>query len=162
MGAFDLSISPDDLAALQNVPQQIVALATTAQQTLAGARSGDDTTNPVGALFSGLQSLTTQAGGLPELNGLLGPIRDLAGQLLQSVQSGAIDGDLSGYVERTVADLGSLFRPGAEVTSLLGELEEFLVLFRGLLTWGDGPPPAAAVATLIARALAGMPLDLLG
>jgi len=187
MGAFDLSISADDLAALQNVPQQIVALATTAQQTLAGARSGDDTTNPVGALFSGLQSLTTQAGGLPELNGLLGPIRDLAGQLptraladaqqiggevtkvlglfgplLQSVQSGAIDGDLSGYVERTVADLGSLFRPGAEVTSLLGELEEFLVLFRGLLTWGDRPPSAADVATLIARALAGMPLDLLG
>ena len=56
MGSFDLTISAEDLATLQNVPQQIATLATNAQQALAAVRSGADSGNPVGALLSGLQT----------------------------------------------------------------------------------------------------------
>lgn len=80
MGSFDLTISAEDLATLQDVPQQIATLATNAQQALAAVRSGADSGNPVGALLSGLQTLGDEAAQLPNIDSLLGPIRDLAQQ----------------------------------------------------------------------------------
>ena len=186
MGSFDLTISAEDLATLQDVPQQIATLATNAQQALAAVRSGADSGNPVGALLSGLQTLGDEAAQLPNIDSLLGPIRDLAqqlpasalgdiqaigaeieqvlalfGPLKDSLLSGSIDQDVTGFVEKTIGDLGSLFKPGEEVTSLLGELEQFLKLFQAMLGWKDHAPSADEVTALIARGLAGMPPDLL-
>ncbi|MDB6062009.1 MAG: hypothetical protein JWM78_2112 [Verrucomicrobiaceae bacterium] len=186
MGSFALTISADELATLQNVPQQIATLANTAQQSLAAVRSGANAGNPVGALFSGLQTLGNEAAQLPAIEPLIAPIRDLASQLpasaLADVQaigaeiekvmalfgplkdgllSGGIDQDVTGFIEKTIGDLGSLFKPGEEVTSLLGELEQFLKLFKAMLGWKDSAPNADDVAALIARGLAGMAPDLL-
>jgi hypothetical protein len=186
MGSFDLTISADDLATLQNVPQQIETLANAATQALAAARSGADSGNPVGALFAGLQNIGDEAAQLPAIEPLLAPIRALAeklpvnalgdvqaigaeidqvlgmfGPLKDGLLSGKIDQDLTGFVEKTIGDLGSLFKPGEEVTSLLGELEQFLKLFKGMLGWKASAPSADDVAALIARGLAGMAPDLL-
>lgn len=186
MGSFALTLSVDDLATLQNVPQQIATLANTAQQSLAAVRSGAAGGNPVGALFAGLQTLGDEAAQLPAIEPLLAPIRDLAQQLptsalgdIQAIAaeieqvlalfgplkdgllSGRIDQDVTGFIEKTIGDLGSLFKPGAEVTSLLGELEQFLNLFQSMLGWKDRQPSADEVANLIARGLAGMAPDVL-
>ena len=71
MGSFDLTISAEDLATLQDVPQQIATLATNAQQALAAVRSGADSGNPVGALLSGLQTLGDEAAQLPNIDSLI-------------------------------------------------------------------------------------------
>lgn len=186
MGSFSLNISADDLSTLAQVPQQIATLAGNAQQALAAVRNGADSGNPVGALFSSLQALGDQAGQLPGIDALLGPIQELAnklpgnalgdlqhigaeidkvlalfGPLKDGLITGSIDQDVTGFIEKTIGDLGSLFKPGAEVTSLLGELEQFLKLFQAMLGWKDRAPTADEVAALIARGLAGMAPDLL-
>jgi len=186
MASFNLTISAGDLATLRDVPRQIESLATTAKQVLEGARSGASSGNPVGALFAGLETLGGEAARLPAIEPVLAPLRELAGRLPASaladaqaigaeidkvlalfgplkddLLSGKVDRDLGAFAEKTIGELGNLFKPGDEFTSLFRELETLLQLFKAVLGWANRAPPVADVVAVLSRGLAGMPTDLL-
>jgi len=181
-----IAISPGDLETLRSVPAQIATLASTATRTLEAVRAGADGGNPVSALLAGLSSLSEQAGRLPSIEPLLGPVRQLTaslprgaladltaiggeidrvlgmlGPLKDTVLSGKIDQSLTDAIARTLDSTGSLFQPGGEVGRVLGDLEDALGVFRAVVEWQHRPPRPDEVAELIARGLAGVPPNLL-
>jgi len=181
-----VNVSPEGLQGLQNIPQQIETLVTTAKQALNAVQSGSDQGSPLGALLAGFQSLGQTTAQLPSLDSVLGPLQSITGALpdraladitaIRNAVDGALeifgptkDLVLSGNLEKAMEDgvgrvldvAASRLRPGDEVNEMFGKLGDFFKLFAALLEWKQNPPDANAAVEFLSGLLIGAPHDLL-
>ena len=179
-------LSANDIAELRRLPEQVEAVLRIAQQAIEGVRSGADGAHPLGAMFGALSGIARDAESIPGIETLVGSLRELldglpTGRLADAGQLGAaIDEVLqllgpvrdilaSGNVEHTlrrqadrIVDLAAtLGKETGELAQLGDEVREFFALFGQMIRWKDAPPAPDEVARILARALAGLPLDLL-
>ncbi|MEO6121582.1 MAG: hypothetical protein ABIW46_01205, partial [Acidimicrobiales bacterium] len=175
-----------DLARLAELPGQIESVVAAAHAALEAVSSGQDAANPLAAVLAGLSGLVEQAGSVPALGELVAGVQGL----LDGLPSGAL-GDLAALgeaVEEVVGlfgPLASAFRSGgveqalsaalAAVTSVgldvgrgpaqlpdaLAGLDDLFAMVATLVSWRTSPPSPEGLADLVARAFAGVPLDLL-
>jgi hypothetical protein len=179
-------LSPDALTHLQDIPAQVEQLASTAENLLSGLRDGTSTANPVGALFSGLTSLASDAAAVPGLGDVVAQIEDVLGALPSSalaevetigraiedvlallgplrdvLASGGLESAVAQAAAKAVDSIGQLSSADTDVASVLGEVTEFIRLFEAMVGWADAPPSSEAVVDLLTRALVGTSADLL-
>lgn len=181
-----LAISPGDLALLQQIPQQIASVANTVTSTIGAIQNGEDTGNPLGALFGGLSSLSEQAGSLPSISALVAPLQELAaelpggtigdltaigaeieellglfGPLKDKLLSGEVDASLSQAATQAIDQLRALVTPSDEVTRAFAEAQDAIGLLRTALEWQHRAPRVEELVDLLGRGIAGVGPDLL-
>lgn len=184
--SLSITISPDDLELIQTLPRQVETLVKTTRQGLDGILAGSDSDNALGALLGGLPNIAHVAEELPALEELIGPLRDLVGELpatsladieqieaaigevmqlfgplVEALAQGGIEPGLQTAITKALEGIGGLLRENDEIAAVTGELQEFFTLFRQMLSWASHPPPPEAVAELLCRALIGIAPDLL-
>ncbi len=187
MAALDLSIDipPEDLAAIQTLPRQVETLVATTRQGLDAILSGTQSDNALSELLGDLPEVAALAGELPDLEGIIAPLRQvvddlpvdltdtraieaaidevisLFGPLVEEVRQGGIDAGLQNALAKAVEGLGRLLTSNDEISTVTRELEQFFSLFRQLLAWEATTPAPDEVAALLARSLIGIAPDLL-
>lgn len=188
-GAASLSIpglSSGDLQNFIDLPGQIASLLGPAKDSLGSIKGGSDSGNPLSGVFSTITSLAGTAGNLPSLDGILGPIQNLLGQLptgqlgdvkqasagvqgflgllgplAEAIASGNLDQAFQQALQKGLELAGNLRTSNDSISAIEGELTEFFRLFQSLLSWGTKAPAPEEVVQLLSRALAGVPHDLL-
>jgi hypothetical protein len=177
-------LSGEQLAQFAETPAQIEQLLRTTSEVLEGALAGELPGDALSGLFGTFGTLAADAEGVPGLDAIIGPVRDLigrlpsadladAGQVVASIGQfldifGPLkDALLSGRFEDRIGEaltqsldrVSGLVRENEQISQMFGEVEEFFNLFRLMVSWKTTAPDPDELVRFLSRLLVGVGPD---
>jgi hypothetical protein len=170
-------LSDEQLAQFAEAPKQIEQLLKTTSGVLDGALAGELPGDALSGLFDaenvpGLDALFTPVkelvGKLPsadladlgEVGASVGKFLDFFGPLKDVLLSGKLEESIGVAVTQALDKVGGLVKENEQIKGMYGELDDFVGLFRMMVSWKTSAPNLDELVNFLSRVLVGVAPDI--